>query len=173
MLWQQMRRWSERNFKNPQLHQEKKTFVRRVIITYLWVIIQLWSRLDEVNMRVDIILYMKAKGSRVSWDLWCFFWHTKSFFVCKNGSYEQMFTQPNSAPLALSRTYWLLSQWVGFKIWKQCPSLVLPPSLPHVFGTIMPLFNSVFWSGFTAAFSLSLPFSSSLMRLCVIDKSGD
>lgn len=63
-------------------------------------------------------------------------------------------------------------KWVGDKIWKQCPSVVLPP-LPSLtyFGTIKPLFSSVVWSCFMLVLSHWLPLCSTqpaLIRLCVI-----
>ncbi len=64
----------------------------------------------------------------------------------------------------------LSSEWVTRYV--SNASLFLPPSLAHIFGTIIPLFNSAVWSCFTPVHPHWLPFcpiSPPLIRLCVID----
>lgn len=62
--------------------------------------------------------------------------------------------------------------WQDMKVMQL--SLFLPPSLSltHIFGTIIPLFNSVVWSCFTPVqlhWLLFCPISLPLIRLCVIN----
>ncbi len=72
----------------------------------------------------------------------------------------------------VGRTQSLHCQASGWQDMKAMPlNLSLPPSLSHIFGTIIPLFNWAVWSCFTPVHPHWLPFcpiSPPLMRLSVI-----
>lgn len=91
-----------------------------------------------------------------------------------------MFIHPNYASnyasLTATRTQCLHCQVSGWQDMKAMPlTLFLPPSLPHIFGTIIPLFSSAVWSCFTPVHPHWLPFcpiSPPLIRLCVISNDS-
>lgn len=138
------------------------------------------SEFNSVNLLVELCKLRQRAGS-AGGTVFCFCRQRSFlFFPLKHVGHEQMFIHPNYASnyasLTATRTQCLHCQVSGWQDMKAMPlTQFLPPSLPHIFGTIIPLFNSAVWSCFTPVHPHWLPFcpiSPPLIRLCVISNDS-